>query len=509
MMAELSLQSALLLLLLAAAVAVATKFVRLPYTIALVIVGTAIGASGIFPPFRLSKELLLGVLLPPILFEGALYMDLEALRRNWRSIGALAGVGTLISAILIGVGAHYLLQLDWSVAFLLGVIISPTDPASVLALFRKLRLERLTTIIEGESVFNDGLAVVLFGLISATVAGAGATPLETVGRFFQVVFIGMLVGFGFGYLVFRLLAHIDDYLIEGVITLILAYGSFIIAEALGGSGVIAVVLAGLIIGNYGRALSMSPTTRLHLTSFWEFGSFMANSLLFLLIGLGLAQVELALQPAFLSIFATIGLLLLSRAAAVYPLCGLLNITGEKIPLKWQHLILWGGLRGSIPIALVLGLHGVVSPEVDNLLLTTVFGVVAFSLIVQGLSIGPLVRWLGLSCARSPEVEELLAREGTWRAALNELEKLSSRGELSQRTLAVLRAEYEEKLKESQEQLAELAEPEVLEDERRYAARRALHAARAALRLTLERGIISEGVYRKLAHEIDQELRELR
>ncbi|MFQ6033501.1 MAG: cation:proton antiporter, partial [Candidatus Bipolaricaulia bacterium] len=391
MMAELPLQLALVLLLLAAAVAVAVKFIRLPYTIALVIVGTAIGASGIFPPLRLSKELLLGVLLPPILFEGALYMDLEGLRRNWRSIGALALLGTLISAALIGVGAHYLLRLDWPVALLLGVIVSPTDPASVLALFRRLRLERLTVIIEGESVFNDGLAVVLFGLV---LAGAGTTPLGAIGEFFRAVSIGTGVGLGFGYLVFRLLAYIDDYLIEGLLTLILAYASFIIAEALGGSGVIAVVLAGLIVGNYGRTLSMSPTTRVNLTSFWEFGSFMANSLLFLLIGLGLAQVELALKPVFLYIFAAIGLVLLARAAAVYPLCGLLNILREEIPLRWQHLIFWGGLRGSIPIALVLGLHGVVSREIDNLLLTTVFGVVAFSLIAQGLTIGPLVRRLG-------------------------------------------------------------------------------------------------------------------
>lgn len=508
MMAEFSLQLALLLLLLAAAVAVATKFVRLPYTIALVIVGTAIGASGAFPPLRLSKELLLGVLLPPILFEGALYMDLEGLRRNWRPIGALALPGTLISAALIGLGVHYLLRLDWLAALLLGVIVSPTDPASVLALFRRLRLERLTVIIEGESVFNDGLAVVLFGLVLAAVAGKGITPLGALGEFFQIVAIGAATGLGLGYLVFRLLAQIDDYLIEGVITLILAYGSFLIAEALGGSGVIAVVLAGLITGNYGRAFSMSPTTRVNLTSFWEFGSFMANSLLFLLIGLGLAQVELALRPAFLSILAAIGLLLLARAAAVYPLCGLLNILREEITLRWQHLIFWGGLRGSIPIALVLGLHGVVSPEVDNLLLTTVFGVVAFSLIAQGLSIGPLARRLGLTPLRSPEAEELLGREGAWRAALSELEGLRSRGELSQQTFALLRAKYERRLRGAEERLAELGE-EVSAGERRFAARRALHSARAALRLSLERGLISEHVYGRLVREIDRELKGLR
>lgn len=509
MMAELPLHLALLLLLVAAAVAVAVKFVRLPYTIALVIVGAAIGASGIFPPFRLSKELLLGVLLPPILFEGALYMDLDKLRRNWRPIGALALMGTIISAALIGAGAHYLLRLDWPVALLLGVIVSPTDPASVLALFRRLRLERLTVIIEGESVFNDGLAVVLFGLMLSFAASAGASPLGAALEFFQVVFIGTGVGVGFGYLVFRLLAHIDDYLIEGLLTLILAYASFLVAEALGGSGVIAVVLAGLIIGNYGRTLSMSPTTRVNLTSFWEFGSFLANSLLFLLIGLGLAQVELALRPVLFYIFATIVIVLLARAAAIYSLCGLLNVMREGIPLPWQHLIFWGGLRGSIPIALVLGLHGVVSLEVDNLLLTTVFGVVAFSLIVQGLTLGPLVRGLKLARAGSPISEELLGREGAWQAALNELEGLRSRGELSQRAYATLRTEYEGRLKNLQEQLAELEEPEVLAGERRYAARRALHAARAALRLALERGVISEDVYRKLGREIDRELKELR
>ncbi len=509
-MAGLSLQLVLILLLVAAAVAVVVKFIRLPYTVALVIVGAAIGASGLLPPFRLSKELLLGILLPPILFEGALYMDLDRLRRNWRSIGALALLGTPLSAALIGAGAHYLLRLAWPAALLLGVIISPTDPASVLAIFRGFRLERLTVIIEGESVFNDGLAVVLFGLLLAATSGGGeVSVLGAMGEFFQVVLIGMSVGLGLGYLIYRLLAHIDDYLIEALLTLILAYASFTIAEVLHGSGVIAVVLAGLIIGNYGRTLSMSPTTRVNLTSFWELGSFVANSLLFMLIGLSLPGVELALQPALLHIFAGIALALLARAVVVYLLSGLLNLARERLPLSWQHLLVWGGLKGSIPVALALGVHGGVSQQMENLLLTTVFGVVAFSLIGQGLTIRPLVRKLGLGRTGRPESEELLGQEQAWQAALNELEGLRSRGELSPRAFAALSAQYEERLQELRERLTELEEPQALESERRYAERRALHAARASLRQAVERGLISEAVHGKLTRRIDQRLKELR
>ncbi|MFQ6090057.1 MAG: cation:proton antiporter, partial [Candidatus Bipolaricaulia bacterium] len=228
-----------------------------------------------------------------------------------------------------------------------------------------------------------------------------------------------------------------------------------------------------------------------------------------LIGLGLAQVELALQPVLLYILAAIGLALLARAAAVYSLSGLLNIWREKIPLTWQHLIFWGGLRGSIPVALVLGLHGAVTQDIDNLLLTTVFGVVAFSLIVQGITVGPLVRKLGLGRMARPESERLLGQERAWQAALNELERLRSRGELSSRVVAALSREYEEQLKQLRERLAELEEPGALGRERRFAKRRALHAERAALRGAFERGIISEVVYRKLTREIDRRLRELR
>ena len=424
--------------LVATAVAIGAKYLRLPYTVALVVAGLGLGVSRVLD-LSLSKELILVLFLPPLLFEGALHMDLDGLRRHARAIGLLAVVGTLLSAFLIGVIARLVLGLDWPYAFLLGVILSPTDPVSVLAMFKEYGVPKgLQTVLEGESVFNDGLGIVAYLIVLGVVGGEGFSPAGASLEFVRVALGGAAVGLGSGYLAYRLLGRLDDHLLEVMISLLLAYGSYSLAEAFHLSGVMAVAGAGLIIGNYGTVYSMSPTTRLSLVNFWSVAAFLVNSAVFLLIGLDFDATRLPGNLAAISV--AILAMLVSRAVVVYGLVPLANRLGppsSRVPLAWMHVLNWGGLRGSIPIALVLGL----SPAVREVALptagadfhfpTVVFGVVLFSLLVQGLTIKPLLARLGLSGAgpHQLEYETRLAQTIALGAGLEEVQRLRSRGEI--------------------------------------------------------------------------------
>ncbi len=256
------------LLVVAVLVAIVVKYVRLPYTIALVLAGVGVGLLPEVPAFPVDPDLWLLLFLPPLLFEGTINMDLELLKRYATPVGVLAFVGTLLSVFLLAAFFHWALGLPVALAALLGVMLSPTDPVSVLALFKEHGVARgLQTIVEGESVFNDGVAVVLYLIVLGVLHGESISVAVGIVEFIKVVAGGALVGLVLGYLTHRLYSVIDDHLIEVGLSLVLAYGSFLIAERLEVSGVIAVVVAGLIIGNYGRIFSMSPSTRLSLTHF--------------------------------------------------------------------------------------------------------------------------------------------------------------------------------------------------------------------------------------------------
>ena len=386
----------------AVTVGVLTKFIKIPYTVALVLAGLLVAVLGAAPQgVVITKDLVFVLFLPPLLFQAGLHMDLDLLRRKAIPVTTLAIPGVVLSMLVTGFAISFFLPDNavgsgvWMAALLFGAMMAPTDPISVLATFKRAKApEALRTLVEGESVFNDGTGVVLFLILwNAVVSGESLSVAAGVLEFVQVVGLGLVVGLGSGLIAFWLLKRLDDHVLENAITVVLVWGSFIIAEQIGGSGVIAVVVAGLIMGNYGSRLAMSRQTRETIHTFWESIDFIVNSMVFLLIGIELQYVAQTTQlleaKVVLAVAATFVAILAARGLMVYPIAFLF---GRHWPSGWKHVVFWSGLKGAIPLALVLGL-----PEspLRNFLLPVAFGVVLVSLLLQGLTIPLLMRRTGV------------------------------------------------------------------------------------------------------------------
>ncbi|MBD2628191.1 Na+/H+ antiporter [Trichormus variabilis] len=401
-------------------------FRRIPYTLLLVIVGLGLAFVNV-RLVNLSPELILVIFLPPLLFEAAWNLKWSDLKRDLLPICLYAVLGVVISIAGVALGLHQFAGLELSVALLIGASLSATDPVSVTALFRELGAsKRLTTLMEGESLFNDGMAVVAFGLLVALPLGTATLDFQSaLWEFFQVVGIGIgvggLIGFGISYLTQRF----DLPLVEQSLTLVSAYSTYLITEHLGGSGVIGVVTTALILGNFGSRIGMNPRTRIIVTEFWEFLAFFVNSIVFLLIG---DQIHFAVLGDNLKIIAvTIAVIIVARAVSIYSLSSLSNWLGKsEISLSEQTVLSWGGLRGSVSIALALSVPATL-PQREEII-ATVFGVVLFTLLVQGLTTQPLLEKLQLlgSQPLRQEYMEAIARQVALQRALEYLETTQKR-----------------------------------------------------------------------------------
>ena len=379
------------LLLVAAVVAMLTRRLRVPYSVGLVATGMFLALFAVAPPIHLTRDLIFSTLLPPLIFEAAMVLRWSDLRRDLLLIIALATVGLVLAAALTAAGMHWLAGWTWLAASLFGVLIAATDPVSVIALFNEAGLHgRLRILIEAESLFNDGTAAVLFAVGAAFGAGQTVTPglfgwwlLRSVGGGLACVALVAAA-------VLALANRTDDHLVKLTFTTIAAYGSFLLAEHFNGSGVLATLCAGLMIGNIGRICANAPGERAVIVEFWQFVAFVANSLIFLLIGIHEEQQNFHL--VWKAAVTAIALVTLGRAVAIYPVCGLFVRSAARVTLPHQHLLVWGGLRGALALALALSLP----PELPDreAIASVAFAVVAFSIFAQGLSIGPLLRRLG-------------------------------------------------------------------------------------------------------------------
>lgn len=389
------------LLLVAALVALVARRLRLPYTVGLVVTGVVLALAHVNTGLTLTRSLIFSALLPPLLFEAALSLPWRTLQRDWLPITLLAVFGVVVSAAVVAGGMTALAHWPWRPALLFGVLIAATDPVAVIALFNETRVGgRLRLLVEAESLLNDGVAAVLFGVALAL---AESAPGEAVhASQFAVplavtILGGIAVGALGGGLAIVLAGRTTDHLIETTLTAVAAYGSFLFAEQWHASGVLAVVTAGLLMGNVGVLREdernvLSQRGREVVIAFWEFAAFVANSLIFLLIGLRVAGIsfsELGLPALALAVALTV----VGRAVAVYPLCGLLARSRLRVEPRHQHILFWGGLRGALALALALSLP----PEMPlrDPIIGAAFGVVGFSVIVQGITVPMLLRRLSL------------------------------------------------------------------------------------------------------------------
>ena len=398
-MIEARVETFVLLLMAACAVALLVKAVPVPYVSALALVGLLAGLVVGRGQLQLTHSLILFVLLPGLLFEAAFNLSWRELRANLVAVVALATLGVVLTTAVVAVVGHAALGLALPVAILLGTMISPTDPVAVVAVFRRLGVPaRLVNLVESESLLNDGTGVVLFTVALAATQAAPAGAGGLVWDFVRLTAGGIGLGLGVGLLLSFVTSRIDDFPVEITLTGIGAYGSYLLAESLHLSGILAVVAAGLVLGNLGRPRAMSVRTQEAVTLFWDYVAFLLNSLVFLLVGLDVPWSEVRSQLPGIIVAALIALL--ARALAVYAVLGLLHPLPWRVSLRWQHLIVWSGLRGAIAVALALSLTET-NPEFNSIR-ALVYGVVLLSILLQGSTIGPLARLLLREPEESPK-----------------------------------------------------------------------------------------------------------
>lgn len=379
------------LLLLAAIVAMIARRLHLPYTVGLTLAGIGVAITHFSLHLELTRELIFGVLLPPLIFEAALQISWRELRKDSGVITVMATLGIVLAAVLVASGLHFIADWPWITAILLALLISATDPVSVVATFKEAGVTgRLRLLVESESLLNDGTVAVFYAVALTTLAG-GDIGAWTIGwRFIATVAGAILVGLIVGGATLLLARPTDDHLVEITLSTVAAYGSFLVAERLGCSGVLATMTAGVLIGNTHRLGAFTKRGREALPHFWEYIGFVANSVIFLLIGATLVAQHLGSVLALAAL--TVGLALAGRALAVYGCCALFARTRQRVSFKHQHLLVWGGLRGALALALALSL-----PEdfpLRETAISVTFAVVAFSVLVQGLTMTPLLRHLG-------------------------------------------------------------------------------------------------------------------
>ncbi|MEZ5342232.1 MAG: Na+/H+ antiporter [Acidimicrobiales bacterium] len=513
--------AAVILLAISAIVAVLSSRLRFPFTVALMVAGFFASGLGEVVAVDVSPELILGLLVPPLLFEATLNLSWTKLRADLSSVLVFALLGTLFGTLVIGFVVHAVLGLPLPIAFAFGALISATDPVAVIAFFKTLGVpKRLAVLVEGESLFNDAVAVVAFTL---AVAAAETTDSFSIGGAVQEFFVvsagGLAIGLGLGYIVSAgILARVDDALIETTTTLALAYGSFLLADEFGLmigdptfhlSGILAVAAAGLVVGNVGIK-NTSPTTRVTLEHFWELLTYLVNSLVFLFIGLSVPPNLFGRHIGAVGV--AIGLSLAVRVVVVYGLS--LGIGAarplNKISLAYQHVMFWGGLRGAISLALALTLTtDVFTPDDVERVQVMTFGVVLFTLLGQGTTMAALIRRLGLAGRADNEITQQRhqARIAMKRAGQAEVARLGADGVLDDDLAHALNSAYARDVDRQTDELRYHlhANPELEVAMLLRARRDAIAAEQSALASAVMAGLVDSTIAHDLAPELNNRL----
>src|SRR6202171_5714511 len=384
-------QRFLLLLILVGAVATVLGLVSkrarlLPYPVVLAMAGVGVGVLPCTQFPRIGGSVILLAFVPGLIFEAALTLDQPELRRRILPVGLLATIGVAITVVLIGVLTHLILGLSWASAMLLGAILAATDPIAVITLLRRVKAPGgLVAILEGESLFNDGTGVAVFSAVLATILSGAPSFGDASLRFLEITLGGTAIGLAVGFLGLGLLRFAEDAPLEILATLVIAYGGYLAADLIHASGIVAVVVAGIVVARDGTA-----SGRLHgpqLIGFWNLLAFVLNAMLFILVGAALPVWRLA--PVAAMVAVTFLIMLVTRAVPVYGLLGLAALRPPPIPWGWRHVTVWAGLRGALSVALALSVADIAGG--DNRVALIAYGVVLLSLLVQGGLITPVTR----------------------------------------------------------------------------------------------------------------------
>jgi CPA1 family monovalent cation:H+ antiporter len=373
-------------------VAIITRRIGLPYAVGLVAAGIALGFTHWLGAVALTPQLVFTLLLPPLVFEASLHLGWRQARREAPLVLTLAFVGTLLAAVVVAVGMHGLAGWGWPASALFGALIGATDPVSVIALMKEQEAEpRLRFIMESESLVNDGAAAVLFAVCLSAIGNHGIGAQAIAGSVILIVGGGIACGLAVGGGVLLIAGRSDDHLVELTLTLLAAYGAFALAQWIGGSGILATLAAGMLVGNSGRGRILSERGGEAVIRFWDFAAFLANSVIFILIGSRAASQDFAANwwPVVIAIVLSLG----GRAVAIYPVGALFARTPLALDMQTRNLLFWGGLRGALALALALAVPA--SLVERNALIGVTLAVVAFSIVVQGLTVPGLLRRSGL------------------------------------------------------------------------------------------------------------------
>ena len=498
-----------------------TKVIRLPYTVGLVLAGLVVSFLQFSLSTPLTHEFILLVILPTLIFQSAMNIDTEKLRDNIGPILVLAVIGLVLSVVVVGVIGAPLFGFSLVVAFLFGAIVTPTDPVSVVALFDELGApERLSVLIEGESILNDGVSIVLYTVLLSVVleaqgkgvpASSVVTPALVVRDigFGIVVSIlgGALIGLVAGYLVYQLLVYVDDPMTGIVFTVVLAYGAYLFADSLEVSGVIAALGAGLVVGSRGID-DISARTQLTLGTVWASGAFVANAVIFVAIGL---ETPLDLLTRYTGeILAAVVLVFVARAVVVYPLVGLMNgRLPDPISRPYQHVMVWSGIHASVPIALVLGLPESLPAGLRERLAALVFGIAAVTLVLNGLTMNGLLDRLDIVGTSTAErrYEQLTGRLHGVDAALGGAEALYDRDEIPKEFYERITTRYTTEKRRLNGDITTLLDehPHLRKKEALTAESEIVRREILGIKSSMERGLVSTDVGDQLLEETERRL----
>ncbi|MCB0826707.1 MAG: cation:proton antiporter [Armatimonadetes bacterium] len=369
-------------------VAIIANRLKIPYTVGLVLAGAGLAFSPISGETGLTKEMVFTLFLPPLVFEASFLLRWEDFKKDLGVATAMAtwGIGLSVAVVAFAMSRYAGWDLAPAIAF--AVLISATDPVSVIATMKEAGIKgRLRNLVESESLLNDGTAAVGFGIAVALGMGEHFAPFDAVMDFFAVALGGIAIGGLVAGACLLVAGRTEDHLVELAITTLAAFGSFLLAEHWHLSGVLATVTAGLMLGNLGSFGPITAKGHQAVESFWDFGAFLANSFVFLLIGINEARENLAALST--PIMIAIGAVLVGRAIGVYTVCGGFHWSRARVKSTHQHVLFWGGLRGALALALALGLPRQFPMRAE--IITVTAGVVAFSILIQGLSMTPILK----------------------------------------------------------------------------------------------------------------------